>query len=69
MAKVKINKTEVPCEDVLQIKMVVVSDQILYEVTYRLFEPCYHTKVELLTPAKAHKVERAVRKANGNSIG
>ena len=26
MAKVKINKTEVPCEDVLQIKMVMVSD-------------------------------------------
>ena len=64
MAKgdVKIGKQVVPCKDVLQIKMVYISDEIQYEVKYRLFEPMYHEVIVLMDPDKAHALEKKVRK-------
>ena len=65
MAKneVKINGQVIPCEDVLQIKMVVVSDEIQCEVKYRLFEPCYHEVSVLMDKDKGYVLEKKVRKA------
>jgi hypothetical protein len=64
MAKtVKINKKDIPVEDILEIKPVFVSDTLFREVRYRVFEPTYHVMVELLDDAKGYKVELAVRKA------
>ena len=60
---VKINKKTVPCKDVIRIRQVFVSDQIMYEVTYRLFEPCYHEVNELLSKEDGYKAELTVRRA------
>ena len=60
---VKINKKDIPVEDILEIKPVFVSDTLFKEVRYRLFEPVYHEMVELLDNDKGYKVEVAVRKA------
>ena len=60
---VKINKVEVPVEDVLKISTVCVSDELKTEVTYRLFEPIYHEVSVLLPKDKGYQVELKVRKA------
>ena len=64
MAKneVKINGQVIPCKDVLQIQMVVVSDEIQYEVKYRLFEPTYHEVSVLMDKDKGYALEKKVRK-------
>lgn len=64
MAKgeVKIGKQVVSCKDVLQVKMVCVSDEIQYEVKYRLFEPCYHEVCVLMDKDKGYALEKKVRK-------
>ncbi len=60
---VKINKQDVPVEDVLQIRTVLIGDVLVKEFKYRLFEPVYHEVVELMENNKGYKVELAVRKA------
>ena len=60
---VKINKVEVPVEDVLEIKPVFVSDTMSREITYRLFEPVYHTVKVLVSDEEGYKIEVKVRKA------
>lgn len=60
---VKINKVDVPCEDVIEIKPVFVSDTMFREITYRLFEPVYHTIKVLVPDKEGYKIEVAVRKA------
>lgn len=60
---VKINKVEVPVEDVLEIKPVFVSDTMFREIRYRLFEPCYHTMSVLVPEKEGYKIELKVRKA------
>ena len=60
---VKINKVEVPVEDVLQIRTVFVSDELQTEVKYRLFQPMYHEVVTLLPKDKGYQLELKVRKA------
>lgn len=65
MAKgeVKINGQVIPCKDVLQVKMAYVSDEIMYEVTYRLFEPIYHEVKVLMSKDKGYALEKKVRKS------
>ena len=65
MAKgeVKINGQVIPCRDVLQIKMVCASDEIMYEVKYRLFEPTYHEVNVLMSKDKGYALEQKVRKS------
>ena len=65
MAKgeVKINGQVIPCRDVLQIKMVYASDEIMYEVKYRLFEPTYHEVNALMSKDKGYALEQKVRKS------
>ena len=65
MAKgeVKINGQVIPCKDVLQVKMVYVSDEIMYEVTYKLFEPTYHEVNVLMSKDKGYALEQKVRKS------
>lgn len=60
---VKINKVEIPVEDVLRIQTVCVSDELQTEVTYRLFEPTYHEVSVLLPKDKGYQIELKVRKA------
>lgn len=60
---VKINKVDIPVEDVLRIRTVCVSDELQTEVTYRLFEPTYHELTVLLPKDKGYQVELKVRKA------
>ncbi len=60
---VKINKVEVPVEDVLRIRTVCVSDELQTEVTYRLFEPTFQEVTVLLPKDKGYQVELKVRKA------
>jgi len=63
MAKVKINGEMIPCEDVLQIKLVCVNDTLYSEITYRKFEPYYHTECVLIPRDKAYEIEKKVRLA------
>ena len=65
MAKgeVKINGQVIPCRDVLQVKMVYASDEIMYEVKYRLFEPTYHEVNVLMNKDKGYALEQKVRKS------
>ena len=65
MAKgeVKINGQVILCRDVLQIKMVYASDEIMYEVKYRLFEPTYHEVNVLMSKDKGYALEQKVRKS------
>ena len=65
MAKgeVKINGQVIPCRDVLQIKMAYASDEIMYEVKYRLFEPTYHEVNVLMSKDKGYALEQKVRKS------
>lgn len=60
---VRLNNKDIPCRDVLQIKLATVSDKIFYEIKYREFEPSYHETVVLLPRDKAVKIEKTVRKA------
>lgn len=59
---VKLNGKEIPCNDVLKIEMKMVSDEIVYEITYRELEPMYHEVHILMDKDKAHKIEQKVRK-------
>ena len=61
--EVKINGQVIPCKDVLQIKMVYASDEIMYEVKYRLFEPTYHEVNVLMSKGKGYALEQKVRKS------
>ena len=61
---VTLNKKKVPCEDVLKIETVMVSNTLFSEITYRLFEPCYHEIKTHVPRDKGYKIELAVRKAN-----
>lgn len=61
--KVKINGQVIPCKDVLQVKMVYASDEIMYEVKYRLFEPTYHEVNVLMRKDKGYALEQKVRKS------
>ena len=65
MAKdeVKINGQVIPCKDVLQVRMVCVSNEIMYEVKYRLFEPTYHEVRVLMSKDKGYALEKKVRKS------
>jgi hypothetical protein len=64
MAKsVKINGKEIACDDVLQIQMVCVSDELMYEVKYRVAEPTYHELRVLMDKDKGYALEKKVRKA------
>lgn len=62
METVKLNGKNIPCEDVLKIEMKYVVDTIMYEITYRESEPCYHETKILMDKDKAHAVEKKVRK-------
>ena len=61
--EVKINGQVIPCKDVLQVKMVYASDEIMYEVKYRLFEPTYHEVNVLMGKDKGYALEQKVRKS------
>ncbi len=45
---IKLNGKNVPCKDLVRIRLVKVSDQLFSEFTYRLFEPVYHEVVTLV---------------------
>lgn len=60
---IKLNGKDIPCKDVLKIKMKMVTDEIFYEFTYRETEPSYHETKVLVPRDKAAKLEKAVRKA------
>ena len=59
---IKINGKDIPCKDVIEIKMVMVSDTIMYDVTYNDFDPCYHRMSVLLPKDKGYALEKKVRK-------
>lgn len=59
----KLNGTNVPYGDILQIQMKFVSDEILYEVTYRSYEPSYHETAVLLPRKEGYELEKKVRRA------
>jgi hypothetical protein len=61
--EVKINGEMVPCEDVLRIELVCVSDQLFREITYRKFDPCYHEVKTIVGKDEGYKIELKVRKA------
>lgn len=63
MKTVTLDKKKIPCEDVLKIEPVMVSDILYSEITYREFEPVYHETKTLLPRDKAYSIELAVRKA------
>ena len=61
--EVKINGEMVPCENVLKIELVCVSDQLFREITYRKFDPCYHEIKAIVSADKGYEIEKKVRKA------
>ena len=63
---VSLDGKQIPCNDVLKAKPVMVSDTLYTEFTYRLFEPCYHEVKTLVPRDKAYKLELAVRKAKNS---
>lgn len=60
---IKLDNKDIPCRDVLSIRLVQVSDELFSEFTYRLFEPAFHTVKTLVPRDKAYKLELKVRKA------
>ena len=58
---VRLNGKNIPCEDVLKIQKVKVSDQVFVEFTYRDTEPSYHEVAVLVPFEKAGEIEAAVR--------
>ena len=66
MAKtIRLNGKDIPCQDVLKIRTVMVSDELHTEFTYREFNP-YHETVVLLPREKGYPLELKVRKSKGN---
>lgn len=63
MKTIKLNNKDVPCEDVLRIRLVVICGQLHSEFTYRCFEPTYHEETVLVPRDKAYPLEIAVRRA------
>lgn len=61
--EVKINGEIIPCENVLEIRLVYVSDQFFREITYEKFEPVYHKVSVLVDADKGYEIEKKVRKA------
>ena len=61
--EVKINGEMVPCENVLKIELVCVSDQLFREITYRKFDPCYHEVKAMVSADKGYEIEKKIRKA------
>lgn len=60
---VTINGEKVACRDVLQVRLVCVSNTLKREVKYRKMDPCYHEIAVLVPKEEGHKIELAVRKA------
>lgn len=60
---ITINGEEVACRDVLQVRLVCVSNTLQREIKYRKMEPCYHEVAVLVPKEEGHKIELAVRKA------
>lgn len=60
---IKLDGKNIPCRDIITIRLVAVSDQLFSEFTYRLFEPAFHTVKTLVPRDKAYKLELKVRKA------
>ncbi len=65
MAKktIKLDKRNVPVEDILEMKLVCVSDTLYTQIRYRLFEPTYHVVETLVPRDKAYAMEKTVRLA------
>lgn len=61
-ATISLNGKNVPCKDVLKISLVMVSDKLFSEFTYRDFTPCYHEVKVLVPREKAYALEMKVRK-------
>ena len=59
---VKFDKRDVPVDDVLKIRTVFVSDTIMTEFTYRVFNPHYAEIVTLLPHSKGYEIEKKVRR-------
>lgn len=64
---IKLNGKNVPCKDVVRIRLVEVSDQLFSEFTYRLFEPIYHEVVTLVPRDNAYPLELKVRKTQNRN--
>lgn len=60
---ITINGEEVACQDVLQVRLVCVSNTLQREIKYRKMEPCYHEVTVLVPKEEGYKIELAVRKA------
>lgn len=60
---VTINGEEVACRDVLQVRLVCVSNTLQREIKYRKMDPCYHKIAVLVPKEEGYKIEQAVRKA------
>ena len=58
----KLNGRDIPYGDILQIQLKFVSDEILYEVTYRSSEPSYHETAVLLPRKEGYELEKRVRR-------
>ena len=65
MAKktIKLDKRNVPVEDILEMKLVCVSDTLYTQVRYQLHEPMYHIVETLVPRDKAYDMEKTVRLA------
>jgi hypothetical protein len=64
--EVKINGVNVPCENVIKIQLVYVSDQFFREITYREFDPCYHEVRTIVGKDEGYKIELKVRRSRPN---
>lgn len=60
---VTINGEKVACRDVLQVRLVCVSNTLQREIKYRKMDPCYHEVAVLVPKEEGYKIELAVRKA------
>lgn len=61
---VTINGEKVACQDVLQVRLVCVSNTLQREIKYRKMDPCYHEVAVLVPKEEGYKIELAVRKAH-----
>lgn len=59
---VTINGEKVACRDVLQVRLVCVSNTLQREIKYRKMNPCYHEVAVLVPEKEGYKIELAVRK-------
>jgi hypothetical protein len=59
---VTINGEHVACQDVLQVRLVCVSNTLQREIKYRKMDPCYHEVTVLVPKEEGYKIELAIRK-------